>query len=245
MDLNISGRRALVFGASKGLGRAVARELVQEGVRVAIVSRDPARIAATAAELGAIGIAGDVSKPGNCGALVAAAAKALGGPIDILVTNTGGPAPGTFERISPADWQAGFDNLWMSTIESVLAVLPSMREGKWGRILAITSIAAREPQPGLVISNALRAGLLGLVNSVSRDVAGAGITMNALLPGYTATDRMAELGVNDATMGAKIPAGRIGKPEEFAALAAFLASDRASYITGQAIAVDGGFLNSI
>jgi 3-oxoacyl-[acyl-carrier protein] reductase len=245
MDLKISGRCALVFGASKGLGKAVARELIAEGVRVAIVARDPARIAATAAEIGAVGIAGDVSIPGSCESLVARAAEALGAPIDILVANTGGPPAGQFERMSTADWRKGFDNLWMSTVESVLSVLPHMREQQWGRILAITSIAAREPQPGLVISNSLRAGLLGLVNSVSRDVAKDGITINALLPGYTATDRMKDLGIDDATMGPKIPAGRIGKPEEFAALAAFLASDRASYITGQAIAVDGGFLNSI
>lgn len=245
MDMKITGRRALVFGASKGLGKAVARELVAEGVRVAIVARDPARIAETAAEIGAIGLAGDVSSPGSSRVLVEQAVKALGGPIDILVTNTGGPPAGTFERMTAADWQKGFDNLWMSTVESVLAVLPQMRERKWGRILAVTSISAREPQPGLVISNSLRAGLLGLINSVSRDVAKDGITMNALLPGYTATDRMKELGVDDATMGPKIPAGRIGRPEEFAALAAFLASDRASYITGQAIAVDGGLLNSI
>ncbi len=245
MDLKLSGRRALVFGASKGLGKAVARELIAEGVHVAIVSRDPARIMATAAEIGAIGIAGDVSTPGNSEALVAQAAKALGGPVDILVTNTGGPPAGSFERMTASDWQKGFDNLWMSTVESVLAVLPHMRQRKWGRILAITSISAREPQPGLVISNSLRAGLLGLINSVSRDVAKDGITMNALLPGYTATERLTELGVDDATMGPKIPAGRIGRPEEFAALAAFLASERASYITGQAIAVDGGYLNSI
>ncbi|MFC4314491.1 SDR family oxidoreductase [Steroidobacter flavus] len=245
MDLKISNRRALVFGASKGLGKAVARELIAEGVQVAIVSRDPARVTVTAAEIGAIGIAGDVSKPGSSEALIAQAAKALGGPLDILVTNTGGPPAGPFERMTASDWQKGFDNLWMSTVESVLAVLPHMRERKWGRILAITSISAREPQPGLVISNSLRAGLLGLINSVSRDVAKDGITMNALLPGYTATERLTELGVDDATMGPKIPAGRIGRPEEFAALAAFLASDRASYITGQAIAVDGGFLNSI
>lgn len=245
MDFRISGRTALVFGASKGLGKAVARELIAEGVRVAIVSRDADRIAATAAEIGAIGIAGDVAKPGNSEALVAQATKALGAPVDILVTNTGGPPAGSFEKMSAADWQKGFDNLWISTVESVLAVLPHMRQRKWGRILAITSIAAREPQPGLVISNSLRAGLLGLINSVSRDVAKDGITMNALLPGYTATDRMTELGIDDATMGPKIPAGRIGRPEEFAALAAFLASDRASYINGQAIAIDGGFLNSI
>ena len=245
MDLKIAGRRALVFGASKGLGKAVASELIAEGVQVAIVSRGSDRIAATAAEIGAVGIAGDVSSPGNSEALVAQAVNALGGPIDILVTNTGGPPAGSFEGMSAADWRKGFDNLWMSTVESVLAVLLQMRQRKWGRILAITSISAREPQPGLVISNSLRAGLLGLINSVSRDVAKDGITMNALLPGYTATERLAELGVDDAIMGPKIPAGRIGKPEEFAALAAFLASDRASYINGQAIAVDGGLLNSI
>jgi 3-oxoacyl-[acyl-carrier protein] reductase len=245
LDLKVANRRALVFGASKGLGKAVARELIAEGVRVAIVSRDRSRIDTTAAEIGAIGIAGDVSSPGSCKSLVEQAVQALGGPVDILVTNTGGPPAGSFERMSANDWQKGFDNLWISTVESLLAVLPHMRQQKWGRILAITSIAAREPQPGLVISNSLRAGLLGLINSVSRDVAKDGITMNALLPGYTATERLAELGIDDATMGAKIPAGRIGRPEEFAALAAFLASDRASYITGQAIAVDGGFLNSI
>lgn len=245
MDLKIAGRHALVFGASKGLGKAVAQELIAEGVRVAIVSRDPARIAAAAAEIGAVGIAGDVSSPGNCASLIEQATKALGASVDILVTNTGGPPAGSFERMAAADWQKGFDNLWMSTVESVLAVLPHMRRQKWGRILAITSIAAREPQPGLVISNSLRAGLLGLVNSVSRDVGKDGVTFNALLPGYTATDRVKELGLDDATMGPKIPVGRMGIPEEFAALAAFLASDRASYITGQAIAVDGGFLSSI
>ena len=245
MDFRIAGKTALVFGGSRGLGRAIAEELVAEGVTVAIVARDRSSVEAAAAEIGGYGIAGDVSVPGNGRALVEQAAGLFGDVPDILVTNTGGPKPGTFQALGPEAWRAGFDNLWMSAVDSMQAVLPAMRERRWGRILAVTSIAAREPQPGLTISNALHAGLLGLVNTVSREVAADGVTINALLPGYTDTARMAELGIDDATMGPKIPAGRIGRPHEFAALAAFLASDRASYITGQAIAVDGGFMNSI
>lgn len=245
MDLGLNGKTALVFGGSRGLGRAIARELAAEGASVAIVARDAARLAETAREIGATALAGDVSLRGSSRVIVARAAEALGRMPDILVTNTGGPKPGSFEATGEADWQAGFANLWMSVVDGIQAVLPSMRRNRWGRVLAVTSVAAREPQPGLVISNSFRAGLLGLVNSISRDVAGDGITVNALLPGYTDTDRMAELGVTDRTMGPKIPAGRLGRPEEFAALAAFLASERASYITGQAIAVDGGLLNSI
>jgi 3-oxoacyl-[acyl-carrier protein] reductase len=245
MDLKLMGKTALVMGGSKGLGRAIAAELASEGVRVAIVSRDAGRVAQSAAELGILGFAGDVSLRGGGSRVVEQAAALLGATPDILVTNTGGPKAGKFETMSREAWDDGFNNLWMSFVDSVQAVLPAMRRKRWGRILAVTSIAAREPQPGLVVSNSLRAGLSGLVNSLSRDVALDGITVNALLPGYTNTDRMAELGISDASMGAKIPAGRIGRPEEFAALAAFLASERASYITGQAIAVDGGYLNSI
>lgn len=245
MDLKLAGKSALVMGGSKGLGRAIAAELIAEGVRVAIASRDATRVSQAAGELGALGFTADLTLAGAGRTAVEQATSLLGGPVDILVTNTGGPKPGGFETIGREAWGQAFNSLWMSVIDSAQAVLPSMRERGWGRILAVTSVAAKEPQPGLVVSNSLRAGLLGLVNSLSRDVAGDGITVNALLPGYTATDRMAELGVNDATMGAKIPAGRLGRPEEFAALAAFLASDRASYITGQAIAVDGGLLNGI
>jgi len=245
MDLKLNDKTALVFGGSRGLGRAIAAELAAEGAKVVIVARDPARVEATAKELGVIGIAGDVSKPGASRALVQQAAEKLGRSVDILVTNTGGPAPGNFEAITDQAWQAGFNNLWMSFVESVGEALPAMKANGFGRILAVTSVAAKEPQPGLVVSNGLRAGLLGLVNAISRDVAASGVTVNALLPGYTNTDRMKEVGVTSASMGSKIPAGRIGEPEEFAALAAFLASERASYITGQAIAVDGGLLQSI
>lgn len=245
MDLHLSGKTAVVFGGSRGLGKAIAVELATEGVKVVIVARDSDRTRKTAVELGVLGLQGDVSRPGSGRDLIRKSAEMLGCGPDIVITNTGGPVPGGFETVSDAVWRAGFDNLWMSFVESVSAALPAMREKKWGRIIAVTSVAAKEPQPGLVVSNGLRAGLLGLVNSISREVAGAGITVNALLPGYINTDRMAELGVDTTTMGPKIPAGRVGEPNEFAALAAFLASERASYITGQAIGVDGGLLHSI
>lgn len=245
MDLQLTGKTALVFGGSRGLGRAIAAELVAEGVRVVIVARDAARVQRVAAEIGCLALPGDLAIPGAGAALVQAASDLLGASPDILVTNSGGPPTGSFAATNTAAWQTGFQALWLAAVESMQAALPAMQAKGWGRILAVTSIAAKEPQPGLVISNALRAGLLGMLNTLSREVAGQGITVNALLPGYTNTDRMAELGVDNATMGPKIPGGRLGEPAEFAALAAFLASGRASYITGQAIAVDGGLLHGI
>lgn len=245
MDLQLSGKTAVVFGGSRGLGRAVAAELAREGVSVVIVARDAARVARTAAETGCLGLPGDLSLPGAGADVVTRAARLLGRMPDILVTNTGGPPAGSFQDTDAAAWAKGFQGLWMSAVDGIQAALPAMRANRWGRILAVTSVAAKEPQPGLVISNGLRAGLLGMLNTLAREVAAEGITVNALLPGYTNTDRMAELGVDDASMGPQIPAGRLGEPEEFAALAAFLASGRASYITGQAIAVDGGLLRSI
>lgn len=245
MDLQLTGKTALVFGGSRGLGRAIAEELIREGARVVIVARDAGRVTRVAAEIGALALAGDLSQPGAGKRLVKDAGDLLARAPDILVTNTGGPPKGAFQETTPETWSAGFQSLWMATVDAIQAALPAMQAQGWGRVLAVTSVAAKEPQPGLVISNGLRAGLLGLLNSLSREVAGQGITVNALLPGYTNTDRMAELGVDNATMGPNIPAGRLGEPAEFAALAAFLASGRASYITGQAIAVDGGLLNSI
>ena len=143
MDLKLNDKTALVFGGSRGLGRAIAAELAAEGARVVIVARDGARVERVAAELGVLGIAGDVSKPGASRALVLQAAELLGRGPDILVTNTGGPAPGNFEAISADAWRTGFDNLWMSFVESVGAALPAMKEKGFGRILAVTSVAAR------------------------------------------------------------------------------------------------------
>lgn len=245
MDLGLQGKRALVLGASQGLGKAIAAELVREGALVAIASRDASKIAAACSDVGAAhSFVCDLQQPGAGAAAVQTAQTLLGG-VDILVCNSGGPPKSDFANTNTAAWKAGFQLLWLSTTEAMQAALPAMQAQGFGRILVVTSIAAREPLPGLVVSNGLRAGLLGLLKDVSRDVAKDGVTVNALLPGYTNTERMAQLGVTDAQVAASVPAGRMGAPEEFAAMATFLASTRASYVTGQAIAIDGGWLRGV
>lgn len=244
MDLGIADRRALVMGASRGLGRAVARALIDEGVRVAICARKADRLAAAARDLGAEPFVADLSVPGAAAKLVEEAIARLGG-LDILVVNTGGPPPGSFDSFADQPWRDAFEALWMSSVGAIRASLPGMRERSWGRILIVTSIAAREPIANLMLSNGLRAGLHGLVNALSKEVAAQGITVNALMPGYTMTERLAEVGVNEREVAARIPARRMGRPEEFAAMATFLASEKAGYVTGQAIACDGGLLQSI
>ena len=244
MDFGLSGKTALVMGASKGLGFAVARELVAEGVKVAICAREEARLKGAAETLGATALVGDLRQPGEGRRLVEQAGEALGS-VDILVVNTGGPPTLPFERISSDDWRNSFDGLFMSATDAIGAAIPGMRERNWGRILLVTSIAAKEPINNFTISNALRAGLHGLTKTLSREFAASGITVNALMPGYTMTERLAEANLDLQKINGIIPMGRVGRPEEFAALAAFLASDRASYITGQAVACDGGALWSI
>jgi 3-oxoacyl-[acyl-carrier protein] reductase len=245
MDLGLRDRRALILGASAGLGRAVAAALVAEGARVAICARNKARVEAAARELGArVALPCDLSVPGAATALVDSARQRLGG-VDILVTNTGGPPKGRFDAISNEMWQEGFQSLWLAAVDAIRAALPEMRKQRWGRILLVTSTAAKEPIPGLSVSNGLRAGLLGLVKSLAPEVAEEGVTVNALLPGYTATQRIAELGIPEEELAEHIPARRLGRPEELGAMAAFLASEQAGYVTGQAIAVDGGYLRGL
>lgn len=147
--------------------------------------------------------------------------------------------------VSSPMWQEGFQGLWMSAVEGIRAVLPGMQERRWGRIVLITSVAAKEPVANLTVSNALRAGLLGLANTLSREAAPHGVTVNSVLPGYTKTERLTELGVSDESLSAQIPARRLGRPDELAALTVYLCSQQAAYITGQAIAVDGGLLMGI
>lgn len=244
MDLGLRNRRALVMGGSRGLGRAVAATLIAEGARVAICARDAGRLAVTAAEIDAEGIPCDLSIPGAAAALVEEAERRLG-PLDVLVVNTGGPPPGLFADLGDQAWRAAFEGLWMSSVGAIRAALPGMRARRWGRVILVTSIAAREPVPNLMLSNSLRAGLHGLVNALSKEVARDQVTVNALLPGYTLTERLEQLNLDQARLLAEIPAARIGSPGDFAAVAAFLASEQAGYVTGQALACDGGLLQSI
>lgn len=244
MDLGLRGKTALVMGASKGLGFAVAKELTAEGVKVAICARDEARLKGAADALGATALVGDLRQAGAGRLLLTQAVEALG-TVDILVVNTGGPPTMPFERISSDEWRNAFDGLFMSAIDAIGAAIPGMRERKWGRVLLVTSIAAKEPIENFTISNALRAGLHGLTKTLSREFAASGITVNALMPGYTMTERLAEAKLDLEKVSGMIPMRRIGRPDEFAALATFMASDRAGYITGQAVACDGGALWSI
>src|SRR5581483_2306063 len=244
MDLHIKGKRALVTGASKGLGRAIAAGLAAEGVQVAICARHADAVAKTAADLKVAGFPCDLSKEGAVETLVADVMKKLGG-IDILVSNTGGPPPTVFDGTTDQMWRTAFEGLFMSTVKLIRLCLPGMRERKWGRIMTVTSVSAKEPLDGLMISNAMRPGIHGLLNTLSREVGKAGITVNALMPGSTLTDRLKDFPYSQEEVDRTIPAGRLGKPEDFGAVATFLASEQAGYINGEAIAVDGGMLRSI
>ena len=242
MDLKLKGKRALVMGSSAGIGRAIAESLIAEGAVVVLCARNEERLQATVKETGALtGYACDLTVAGAASDLVRKSISKLGG-LDILVTNTGGPRKGAFAEISASQWQEDFQSLWMSFVEATQAAVPTMSSAKFGRILLVTSLAAKEPLPGLTTSNGLRAGLTGLAKSLANEVAVDGITVNVLLPGYTATDRLKELKLSDDRVKQMVPAGRLGEPSELADLACFLASPRAGYITGQSIAVDGGVL---
>lgn len=242
MELKLNNKKALVFGSTAGIGRAVAESLINEKAQVFLNSRNADRLANSISELKAQGgVLADLSKPDAAKYAVNEAIKNMGG-LDILVMNTGGPKKGSFVEITSEQWLSDFQNLWLSFTEAAKEALPVMKKQKFGRILLITSLAAKEPLPNLTTSNGLRAGLAGLCKSLANEVAGDGITVNLLLPGYTNTDRLKELNLSDDKIRQMIPAGRLGEPQELASLASFLASPLAGYITGQSIAVDGGVL---
>lgn len=244
MDLQLNGKKALIFGSTGGIGKAVAESLIAEGATVFINGRTEDKCRAIADQIGAAGYyQGDLSVERSARKIVEQFI-ADHQTLDILVTNTGGPKKGNFSEVTLEQWKEDYQSLWLSVVESMQSALPVMAKNHYGRILMITSVAAKEPLPGLTTSNGLRAGLEGLAKSCANEYSKDGITFNLLLPGYTNTDRIKALNLSEDKVREMVPAGRLAEPEELADLAAFLASPRAGYITGQSIAIDGGVLKS-
>ncbi|MBF89277.1 MAG: hypothetical protein CMG75_06370 [Candidatus Marinimicrobia bacterium] len=253
MNLNLKDRVALILASSKGLGKSIACGLVQEGAKVVICGRDETTLFSTAEEMRndtgseVLPIPCDISRISERKNLVDLAMKKWG-RIDILVTNTGGPPTGQFEQFNLNDWEQVFNHLFLSATDIIKRVLPSMKKNGYGRILTITSMTVKQPIENLITSNAIRTGLVGFVKSLSNEVASTGITVNNIMPGWTMTDRLKQL-ISDNPNFAKaidsIPMKRFGTPEEFASAAIFLVSDKASYITGVSLPVDGGWIKGI
>ena len=249
MDLGLAGRVALVTGASKGLGRAIAAGLVAEGARVAVSSSSRERIESAASSLGAAPFVHDSTDLDDAPRLVADIESELG-PIDVLVCNTGGP-PGGSDALgfTREQWQQAYTNLVLGPMALIEAVVPGMRSRGFGRVLNVVSAGAREPIPNLMLSNAHRISMINAFKTLARQVAAEGVTFNSVLPGRIDTDRIIELNGSreaaEAAARAQIPARRLGTVEEFAAVAVFLCSARASYVTGETVVVDGGLTQSV
>ncbi|HXW56786.1 MAG TPA: SDR family oxidoreductase [Candidatus Cybelea sp.] len=262
MDLGLSGRTAIVAAASQGLGRAVAEELAKEGSNVAICARTAADLERTAKEIESASgrhvfwRALDVRKPDDVRAFVADVDGRFG-RVDICVTNAGGPPSKRFLDITIEEWRTAVDMTLMSAVYFAREVLPRMQRNNWGRFLTITSVSVKQPINGLLLSNSLRAAVSGLAKTLANEFGSSGITVNNVCPGYTRTARLEEMGEELAQAAGRrlediiddwsseIPIGRIARPEEFAALVAFLASERASSINGTTIPVDGGWIKGL
>ncbi len=262
MDLGLKGRAAIVAAASKGLGRAVAEELAREGAEVAICARSAAHLEEAAARIRqATGRAVywealDVTDAPRVRKFVEAVEKRLG-RVDICVTNAGGPPAKTFLDISLEEWRTAVDMMLMSAVYFAREVLPRMRKNKWGRLVTITSMSVKQPVDGLLLSNSVRAAVAGLARTLANEFGADGITVNNVCPGYTLTERLDELAATQARgsglsreniferWAAQAPVRRLGTPEEFAALVAYLVSERAGYINGASIAIDGGLVRSL
>jgi 3-oxoacyl-[acyl-carrier protein] reductase len=260
VDLGIAGRVAMVAASSKGLGKAAALSLAREGCRVSIASRDVRTLDHAAREIAAevsgaqvLATSGDLTRPDQIEAWHQATVDAWG-PVDILVTNSGGPPAGRLLDLSEADWRQGIDSTLMNVVRLSRLVLPAMRERRWGRIVHVTSFTGRQPMELLTVSSTLRAGLSALARTMSNEFAKDGVCVTALMPGHVMTDRQRELNeirsreagvsMEEWTERARraIPAGRHGRPEEVGDVVAFLASERASYLTGATVPVDGGLI---
>jgi 3-oxoacyl-[acyl-carrier protein] reductase len=250
MDLGIEGRTALVMGASRGIGRGIAGALAREGARVAISSRSEESLRETASQLeGELEVfPADTGDLDRLRELPGEVAEALG-PVDILVTNTGGPPPGGALDNSLEEWEEAFRSLVLATRVLIEGVVPGMRERGWGRIVNVSSSSIREPIPGLTLSNANRMAALGLLETLADEVAGDGITVNTVATGMFATDRLADpqgsLEGAEAAAKQRVAAKRLGHPDEYGDLVAFLCSERAAYLTGAVIPLDGGLLRSV
>jgi len=253
MDLGLKDKVAFIAASSQGLGKAAALELAQEGAKVIINGRNKINLESAKQEIKrqtgqeVLALAGDLSDSIQREQIVNDALQTYN-TIDILVTNTGGPPSGKFETFDEQHWDNAYRNLLAATVSLIKAFLPAMKQKQWGRIIAITSQAVKQPVNNLVLSNSVRASVVGLVKTLSNELGSYNITVNNIMPGYTETERLKKLIENDASFSSaksEIPLGRFGRPEEFAAAVAFLASERAGFITGVSLAVDGGWIKSL
>lgn len=253
MDLGLKNKVAFVAASSQGLGKAVALELAKEGARLVINGRNKENLEKTKLEIEKItgrevlALSGDLSKDHERELIIKNSVQAYSN-IDVLITNTGGPPSGKFEDFKQEDWDNAYRSLLASVVGLINGFLPGMKQQQWGRIIAITSQAVKQPVNNLVLSNSVRASVAGLMKTLSNELGGHNITVNNVMPGYTETDRLKKLMEKNssfATAKNEIPLGRFGTPEEFAAAVTFLASERASYITGVSLAIDGGWIKNI
>jgi len=261
MDLGLKGKVGLAAASSAGIGFAVAEALAAEGMDLVMCARREGPLAEARADVERHGVRveavqADLTRPEDVKKLVEAAEGAYG-RVDVLVTNTGGPPAGPFEAHSPEAWESAVRQNLFSVLNLVRSVLPGMRGRGWGRIINVTSIAVKQPSDNLILSNSVRAAVTGFARTLATETAGDGITVNNVMPGFTRTQRLRELADKRAEIGGvspediwaawhrEIPMGRVGEPRELAALVAFLASEQASYITAQSIAVDGGWIKAL
>ena len=254
MDFGLLNKGALVMASSKGLGKAVAAELAKEGCNVVICGRNDDTLKNTSDEITSESgrecyyVQGDITSQ-NDRKRILSYSKSKIKSIDVLVTNSGGPKPGSFDDHDNEDWRDAYSLLVESTVSMIRGVLPDMKEQKWGRIITITSQAVKQPVEGLILSNSVRSAILGLVKTLSIELGKHNITVNNVLPGYTLTDRLETLirqrGTSLENISVNVPLKRVGLPNEFAAAVAFLASEKASYINGVSLPIDGGWIKGI